>query len=218
MFSGKFITALVLVFIAINVVDAKHKAPTSPKTKDPKGMRSQCSQWRAKGPPSTAKPPVMAKLMSAATQKPDAQTGGLQRRNTPPHQTGIEIGGGPSSVCNPNGGYNSTTTLGTCLWTGERQYPAFTDTKYYMGWVNYDHPANCYRKLWLNPAKGDPVYAPVLDGCAFAEKDQTISVDDGCATVWVTDLLFKKLGGKEGDKTVIISSWDYDYNNDGPGN
>ncbi|KAI9628101.1 hypothetical protein H4Q26_018211 [Puccinia striiformis f. sp. tritici PST-130] len=113
--SGKFITALVLVFIAINVVDAKHKAPTSPKTKDPKGMRSQCSQWRAKGPPSTAKPPVMAKLMSAATQKPDAQTGGLQRRNTPPHQTGIEIGGGPSSVCNPNGGYNSTTTLGTCL-------------------------------------------------------------------------------------------------------
>ncbi|KAI9628102.1 hypothetical protein H4Q26_018212 [Puccinia striiformis f. sp. tritici PST-130] len=87
-----------------------------------------------------------------------------------------------------------------------------------MGWVNYDHPANCYRKLWLNPAKGDPVYAPVLDGCAFAEKDQTISVDDGCATVWVTDLLFKKLGGKEGDKTVIISSWDYDYNNDGPGN
>ncbi|KAI9610831.1 hypothetical protein H4Q26_008673 [Puccinia striiformis f. sp. tritici PST-130] len=71
-------------------------------------------------------------------------------------------------------------------------------------------PRKLLPKLYLNPAKGDSVYAPVLDGCAFGTKDKRISVDEGCASIWVTRALFIQLGGKPGEHNVTINSWDFE--------
>ncbi|KAA1138971.1 hypothetical protein PGTUg99_032006 [Puccinia graminis f. sp. tritici] len=85
--------------------------------------------------------------------------------------------------------------------------------------MGFDNPENCDRKVWLNPAKsrGEAKYGLVLDGCAFVEEGETISEDDGCATVWVTRLLFEQLGGKKGEHNVTIRSWDFEAY-DAPGN
>ncbi|KAA1091660.1 hypothetical protein PGT21_036601 [Puccinia graminis f. sp. tritici] len=218
MFSAKLFTALPLVLLVVNAVDAitHGKMPTK---------HSQCSQWRARwqGPSGTSPPAVTARVMTpqmaAKTQKPQSSTGSLMRRNTPPRKIGMDIASGKHSICDHNNGYNTTEVAGVCLWTGERQSPEYTNKKFYPGWLNYEHPENCYRKIWLNPAKsrGEAKYGLVLDGCAFVEEGETISEDDGCATVWVTRLLFEQLGGKKGEHSVTIRSWDFEAHS-APGN
>ncbi|KAI7953198.1 hypothetical protein MJO29_008829 [Puccinia striiformis f. sp. tritici] len=210
MFSTKLITALTLVLLAINAAEAITHGKWPSK-------RSQCSVWRAKGNKSSTPKPITAKLMSAAKEKLHQQAASLRRRNTPPKKLGSIVSSDTTSVCDHKHGYDSEKRLGVCLWTGEHQWPKYSNNTFYPGWLNYKHPENCDRKLWLIPGKGDPVYAPVIDGCAFGTKDKPISVDDGCATVWVTELLFKKLGGKKDDDTVTINSWDFEAY-DAPGN
>ncbi|OAV89626.1 hypothetical protein PTTG_05252 [Puccinia triticina 1-1 BBBD Race 1] len=212
MFCVKLIV-LALALVAGNVAGAASE--TQPK-------RSQCALWRAKYKgQSTTHQSVVVKVMkprmTPKTQKAQPQDAGLRRRNTPPHEMGMDIAGGPHSVCDPERGYDTKKITGACLWTGQRQSPEFTKDGYYPGWVNGDHKENCYRKLWLKPDQGPVVYAPVIDGCAFANEGQTISEDDGCATIWVTRKLFTALGGKKDQHSVWIHSWDFEKHQ-GPGN
>ncbi|KAI7961086.1 hypothetical protein MJO28_001575 [Puccinia striiformis f. sp. tritici] len=193
MFSSKqLITALTLVFLSINAVAS---------------MRSQCSEWAH--PPngglssSQTKKPIVAKLMSAENEAAH-QARSIRRRNTPPGREGATIGGGPTSTCNDQG-YDTYATDGVCLWNGDKQkdeVPSYL----YAGWLNGGHKENCYRQLWVLGKKLPKHKAWVVDGCMFKEK---LDRDTGCATIWVTNMLFKKLGGLPGDETVEIDSWDF---------
>ncbi|POW19303.1 hypothetical protein PSHT_04834 [Puccinia striiformis] len=193
MFSSKqLITALTLVFLSINAVAS---------------MRSQCSEWAH--PPtgglssSQTRKPIVAKLMSAENEAAH-QARSIRRRNTPPNRKGKTIGSGKPSTCSADG-YDSDNTDGVCLWNGDKQkdeVPSYL----YAGWLNGGHTENCYRELWVLGKNMSKRKAWVVDGCMFKEK---LDRDTGCATIWVTNMLFKKLGGLPGDETVEIDSWDF---------
>ncbi|KAI9610830.1 hypothetical protein H4Q26_008672 [Puccinia striiformis f. sp. tritici PST-130] len=212
------------------MLSTPNTGPDQPQDKDPKACAPNAPNGELRDHHPPLKPPVMAKLMSAATQKTRRTNWRSTTPNTPPHQTGIEIGGGPSSVCNPNGGYNSTTTLGTCLWTGERSTvppPSQTPSTTWVGSttiIPQTATESCKispdqaQDSWLNPAKGDPVYAPVLDGCAFAEKTKPSPWMTVVRPSGLPIFYSKNSAGKKETKLLSSAVGDYDYNNDGPGN
>lgn len=96
----------------------------------------------------------------------------------------LAVAGG-SGIC---GFYNSTTTSGVCLWSGE----GWVDSRHepISGWLNGTSVANCNKHVYIQ-RQGKPEtvqYAPVLDGCGF----NTVTPDVGCFQVWMTIDLFDK--------------------------
>ncbi|KAH9824252.1 hypothetical protein DFH28DRAFT_1118070 [Melampsora americana] len=131
-------------------------------------------------------------------------TGILSRRYDTTIDTHAVAGG--TGIC---GYYDTNTTLGVCLWSGE----GYVDSKgeALSGWLNGTQTKNCNKKVYIQ-RQGKPEtvqYAEVLDGCGLYTTDPSM----GCFQAWMTILLFDKFNPTKEERKNFkmndIFTWEF---------
>ncbi|EGG11503.1 uncharacterized protein MELLADRAFT_91075 [Melampsora larici-populina 98AG31] len=117
----------------------------------------------------------------------------------------LAVAGG-NGIC---GFYDSNTTLGVCLWSGEGWVDSRNEP--HSGWLNGTRTENCQKQVYIQ-RQGKPEtvqYARVLDGCGF----NAVTPDVGCFQVWMTIDLFDKFGPTPEERTSFqidgTFTWDF---------
>ncbi|MBW0464056.1 hypothetical protein O181_003771 [Austropuccinia psidii MF-1] len=149
----------------------------------------------------TKRPPIRAQ---AIMMTPNVR---LHRRNIPTKKTMFLDS--DEGICRR---YNSSTDPVACLWDGTGTGKLDDDVT--PGWLDGTYVANCNKTLSIRAhTRSRPVFADVADGCSFYKSTANVEQDAGCANIFVSEMIFKKLGGNTTKGKMDLASWDFAHNN-----
>ncbi|KAG0145816.1 hypothetical protein CROQUDRAFT_63509 [Cronartium quercuum f. sp. fusiforme G11] len=154
---------------------------TFPAPKPGNGSHSQCFDWRKKLSASESKKGIVPKIKSS----PFAGTGDKRGACGQPYLASQNV---------------------VCLWSGSQsKTPMAKDET--AGWVTGASPSNCFQEIKVTYNK-KTVTGVLAEACPFVSPPETIDLDSGCSGIFVSENMWKELGGKN-ETTLQFESWDF---------